>query len=440
MPDAATCRVLLVEDEEGDALLVKQALRAAPDARYEIDWVTSLGEARRRLAEGQPENDILVVDLTLPDSSGLHTVRLLHETSGILPLIVLTGHDSVEFALQALESGAQDYLIKGRFDTDSLTRAIRYAISRARLEQRLVENEALLRTVADYTYDWEYWVSPQHKILYMSVSCERISGYPRSEYVADPDLLERIIYPDDLKIMAAHLQAEDQRDAELDFRILRRDGEIRWIAHACKAVYGPGGEFQGRRVSNRDITERKRLEAELRELAITDALTGLSNRRHFLARLEEELARAKRLDTLHTAVLMLDLDLFKRVNDEYGHMTGDLVLQHFSKMMRDELRKIDTGGRVGGEEFAIVLAGADLAAAQVFAERLRQKVAGTPLAQGGREITVTVSIGISDLIATDGSADAVLMRADEALYRAKNNGRNRVEICPGSVVPVKKCQ
>lgn len=438
MQNTATCRVLLVEDEEGDAGLVKQALRASRDAHYEVDWVTNLGAARQRLAASQP--DVLVVDLSLPDSTGLHTVRLLRETSGALPLVVLTGHDNVDFALQALESGAQDYLIKGRFDPDSLTRAIRYAISRARLEQRLVQNEALLRTVADYTHDWEYWISPQHKILYMSASCERISGYARSEYVADPDLLERIIYADDLKIMTAHLQEESQQDAEVDFRILRRDGEIRWIAHACKAVVGPNGEFLGRRVSNRDITERKRLEAELRELAITDALTGLSNRRHFLVRLEEELARIKRLDTLHTAVLMLDLDWFKRVNDEYGHMTGDLMLQHFSRLMREELRKIDTGGRVGGEEFAIVLAGADLAAARVFAERLRQKIAGTPLLQNGREIQVTVSIGISDLNAMDATADAVLMRADQALYSAKNNGRNRVEVCPVCAVPGSKCQ
>lgn len=431
MQNAPPCRVLLIEDDAGDAHLVKQALRASRDAQYQINWVTRLAEAKQQLAGTPP--DVLLVDLSLPDSSGLHTVRLLHEIFSVLPLIVLTGHDNVDFALQALESGAQDYLIKGRFDTDSLTRAIRYAISRSRLEQRLVQNEALLRTVTDYTYDWEYWISPQHQILYMSPSCERISGYARSEYVADPDLLERIIHPDDMPAMASHLPAENRQDyAELDFRILRRDGEIRWIAHACKAVAGANGEFLGRRVSNRDITERKRLEAELRELSITDALTGLSNRRHFLARLEEELARVKRLDTLHTAVLMLDLDWFKRINDEFGHLTGDMVLQHFAALMREELRKIDTGGRVGGEEFAVILAGADLAAAQVFAERLRQKVAGTPLRQDGRKAPVTVSIGISDLNAMDGNVDAVLMRADEALYSAKNNGRNRVEVRPGN--------
>ncbi|MBI5922491.1 MAG: diguanylate cyclase [Betaproteobacteria bacterium] len=428
MSDVPHCRVLLVEDEASDANLVKRALRASPGMHYEVVWVTNLGQAKQQLQQGQ--HDVVLADLSLPDSAGLHTVQHLHQARSIVPLIVLTGNDDGGFALQALESGAQDYLVKGDFDNDSLTRAIRYAISRARLEQRLIQSEALLRTVTDYTYDWVYWINPQRQILYMSPSCERISGYSRSEFIAFPDLLERIVHPDDQALMQTHLLGEGKEFAEADFRIIRRDGEIRWIAHACNAVRGLDGEDQGRRVSNRDITERKRLEAELRELATTDTLTGLSNRRHFLARLEEELARVKRLDALHTAVLMLDLDFFKRVNDEYGHLTGDAVLVHFATLMREALRKIDTGGRVGGEEFAIILAGADQAAAQVFAERLRSKVASTPLRQHGTEILVTVSIGISVLDPADASADAVLMRADGALYHAKRSGRNRVETTP----------
>jgi diguanylate cyclase (GGDEF)-like protein/PAS domain S-box-containing protein len=432
MPDTphcrAHCRVLLVEDEASDANLVKRALRTAPGMHYEVVWVTNLSQAKQQLREGQP--DVVLADLNLPDSTGLHTVQHLHHARSIVPLIVLTGNDDSSFALQALEAGAQDYLVKGAFDSDSLARAIRYAISRARLEQRLIQSEALLRTVTDYTYDWVYWVNPQRQILYMSPSCERISGYSRSEFIAFPDLLERIVHPDDQAMMQSHLQGVGVEFAEMDFRIVCRDGQIRWIAHVCNAVRGLDGENQGRRVSNRDITERKRLEAELRELATTDTLTGLSNRRHFLARLDDELARVKRLDILNTAVLMLDLDFFKRVNDEYGHLTGDAVLVHFATLMREALRKIDTGGRVGGEEFAIILAGADLAAAQIFAERLRQKIASTPLQQNAIEIRVTVSIGIAVLDAADASADAVLMRADAALYHAKRSGRNRVEITP----------
>lgn len=175
-----------------------------------------------------------------------------------------------------------------------------------------------------------------------------------------------------------------------------------------------------------DITERKQMEAALREMATTDELTGLANRRHFMARLQEEYARLQRHDTQQAAVLMLDLDYFKRINDNHGHAAGDAVLRHFAALVRQDLRKIDTAGRVGGEEFALILPGADLNAAQVFAERLRRKVAESSYTHATQTIPLTVSIGIAVVKANDLHADAALIRADQALYRAKQQGRNRV--------------
>jgi diguanylate cyclase (GGDEF)-like protein len=182
--------------------------------------------------------------------------------------------------------------------------------------------------------------------------------------------------------------------------------------------------------STLDITERKRMDAELLVLATTDFLTGLPNRREFMARLDDELARVQRNVNEHTAVLMLDLDHFKHVNDRYGHATGDAVLRHLAGLMRGQQRKIDTLGRVGGEEFAVLLPGADPAAAGAYAERLRQKVADSPLLLDGEEIGVTVSIGIAQVLQSDASADAALIRADQALYSAKAAGRNRVAGLP----------
>ena len=178
----------------------------------------------------------------------------------------------------------------------------------------------------------------------------------------------------------------------------------------------------------RDITERQRAEAELKEMATTDFLTGLSNRRHFISRMTEELARLQRFDGPCATVLMLDLDHFKRVNDSYGHSTGDAMLKHIGALLRDELRKIDSAGRVGGEEFAIILPGTRPEEARIFAERLRNKVETMPLTHDGQAISITVSIGIAAMVAADVSADAALTRADKALYRAKGNGRNRVEL------------
>lgn len=212
----------------------------------------------------------------------------------------------------------------------------------------------------------------------------------------------------------------------LEFEICSLKGVHRWLETSAVPLRNTRGEITSLLGVTRDITERKYMEMKLHEMATADFLTGLPNRRHFMALLELELARLQRLETQRAVILMLDLDHFKTVNDRFGHATGDLMLKHFAAQLREELRKIDVAGRIGGEEFAIILSGADLAAATVFAERLRLKVAQTPLVHKGQAIAQTVSIGIAALGAT--SADAALNRADEALYRAKGGGRNRVEV------------
>jgi diguanylate cyclase (GGDEF)-like protein len=195
-------------------------------------------------------------------------------------------------------------------------------------------------------------------------------------------------------------------------------------------------------VSTLDITERRRMDDELRVLATTDFLTGLPNRREFMGRLEDEEGRLRRDIGACAAVLLLDVDHFKRINDEHGHAAGDAVLRQLAGLMLDGQRKIDMLGRVGGEEFAILLPGTELDAAAVFAERLRLRVAGTPMRlDGGVSLTVTVSIGIAAMGGQHTGGDAALVRADQALYCAKRGGRNRVELMdveadrPGVQVP-----
>ena len=194
----------------------------------------------------------------------------------------------------------------------------------------------------------------------------------------------------------------------------------------------PRGYIIGSRI---DITERKKLEVDLREQASTDALTGLPNRRHFLHRLEEELERVRRRTTREASVLMLDLDHFKRVNDQYGHAAGDSLLRHFANLLRHDLRSADTAGRMGGEEFAVILPGSNLPAAQLFAQRICKRLAERPLSFGRQQIQATVSIGIAAIVADDLSADAVLSRADGALYQAKEQGRNRVVLAAPTGAP-----
>ena len=213
-----------------------------------------------------------------------------------------------------------------------------------------------------------------------------------------------------------------------EFRFVLKDGNIRHMESDGRAIRGSDGKVSKVVVVSRDITEFKHLQAKLLEMATTDVLTGLPNRRHFLAQLEQELARLGRVKGHCASILMLDADHFKQVNDTFGHAAGDNVLRHLAVLMQDEIRKIDTVGRIGGEEFAVILPGADIAAAEVFAERLRKKVAETPMAQEDRVIPQTVSIGVAGIKASDGSAADALDRADRALFRAQECGRNRVEV------------
>jgi diguanylate cyclase (GGDEF)-like protein/PAS domain S-box-containing protein len=180
-----------------------------------------------------------------------------------------------------------------------------------------------------------------------------------------------------------------------------------------------------------DVTERKFIEAELQELATIDFLTQLPNRRHFMMQSEAELACIRRAENRVAAVLMLDLDHFKALNDRWGHAVGDRALSHFAALLRAEVRAGDIVGRVGGEEFAMVLPDTGLDAAIALAQRVQQCTAQTPMLYGDEHISLTVSIGIDMMQATDIGTYQPLSRGDRALYRAKERGRNRIEIYGG---------
>jgi diguanylate cyclase (GGDEF)-like protein len=177
-----------------------------------------------------------------------------------------------------------------------------------------------------------------------------------------------------------------------------------------------------------EIIRRRELEVELKHLAITDPLTGLANRRHFSQRLEEELHRARRLNK-PLAVIYIDIDHFKMVNDSLGHTAGDQALRHLGEVCHQTLRDIDFIARVGGEEFIAILIDSDLSQAADAAERLRTKVSDSPvLLNEGAPKTITISLGVAALANTDLHGESLLHRADQALYAAKRNGRNRVEL------------
>lgn len=182
-----------------------------------------------------------------------------------------------------------------------------------------------------------------------------------------------------------------------------------------------------------DISERKRMESDLRTLATMDALTGIYNRRTIIEIGNNELARCNRYGQ-PLSLLMLDIDHFKHVNDTYSHAVGDQALRQLAAECNELLRSIDSLGRLGGEEFLVILPQTNLGDAQTAAERLRQAVAEQPIQSDGLSFNITISIGVSDCCPSDADIETAIHRADIAMYRAKENGRNRVELepCPSS--------
>ena len=258
--------------------------------------------------------------------------------------------------------------------------------------------------------------------------CSLAESITADDVRASTTAIERRIHPEDLPAYRASQQqaAAALTRWHLEFRVCLPLQGVRWRQGDASPSRDPdnGVVWHG---FVTDITDRKRAELELRELAATDALTNLPNRRHFMSRIAAELTRLQRHGGQGSAVLMCDLDHFKRINDTWGHAIGDGVLQHFASMLRAQLREIDLVGRIGGEEFAVVLPDTSIESAHLFARDVQHRIADTPYLSDGLQVPLTVSIGISALHAKDDHAELALSRSDRALYYAKQRGRNRIE-------------
>jgi len=298
-----------------------------------------------------------------------------------------------------------------------------------RNQAALQESEERFRTIANYTYDWEYWESPRRQMLFISPSCERVTGYQDAEFIRDPELLQHIVHPEDLDAWQDHVcGVQESPYGELSFRIVRKDGQIRWIAHGCQAVFSRNGEFRGRRSSNRDITELKQAEHLAHHLAYFDSLTNLPNRRMLTDRMRSALSQAMRFHR-SLAVMFLDLDRFKLTNDSLGHDIGDKLLVGVADRLTRCVRQGDTVARTGGDEFIILLP--EIARpedASMVAEKIIE-VVSAPFNIKGHIIDTSASIGIA-IFPIDGTDDieALMKKADLAMYEAKQEGRNRYSV------------
>ena len=422
-------RLLIVEDSKDDMELLLHSLRSQG---YATAPTTVDSPAGMRAALDGQKWDLIICDQSMPGFSAPEALAIAKESCPDVPFIIVSGEMDLTLAVALIKLGAQDYIEKSELIRlgPVIERELRDASLKQRqrvTEDKLHESQELFRAIVENVGDLVAVLDAEGRRIYNSPSYRPLFR-EKDIRRGSSSFLE--IHPDDrerIKEIFRRTVATGIGECA-EFRFMLKDGSIRHMESDGRAIHGADGKVSKVVVVSRDITEQKRLEAELREMAATDTLTGLANRRHFLAQLEQELARVSRAETYCTCVLMIDVDHFKQVNDTFGHAAGDNILRHIAALMRQELRKIDTLGRIGGEEFAVILPGAALPAAKVFAERLRKKVAGTPMVQESRAIPITISIGVTEMKAGDASADDALIRADRALYHAKEYGRNKVTV------------
>lgn len=295
------------------------------------------------------------------------------------------------------------------------------------------ESEERYRFLAENSADIIWRIDADHCFIYASPADERMRGFHHKEIHGQP--VWSAMHPDYVALMQERCQyylttiagVADPAPLRVEAPLLCKDGNSIWAEILSNPVRGKDGSLRGFHLVARDIRLRREMEEELQRLASTDSLTGISNRRYFLQRAQVELLRSERYG-LRLALLMLDIDRFKNVNDTFGHGMGDAVLKAVVGACNQSLRQVDILGRLGGEEFAALLPQTDQAGALAIAERMRRAVAAVEIPAKEGTIRVTISLGLAELRRGE-DLDALMRRADAALYQAKDEGRDRVCVC-----------
>ena len=451
-----TARVLVVDDVPANVKLLEARL----SAEY-FDVITAMnGVDALKICE-RAECDIVLLDVMMPDMDGFEVCRRLKSSSAThhIPVVMVTALDHPSDRVRGLDAGADDFLTKPVSDIALIARVR----SLARL--KMMTDELRMRAVTSKEIGIQH---PEQEAIAdagrggrvlivedRATAAERLAAMLTDEHTVDieADPNEALFHAAegnyDLMIVSLSLSEHDGLRLCSQVRSLDRTRNVPILAIAdgednSRMVRGleigvndyltrpiDKNELLARvrtRIRKKRYTERLRDNVQMSiEMAITDALTGLYNRRymetHLTALVEQAAARGKPL-----TALVLDIDYFKSINDNHGHDAGDEVLREFATRVRKSIRGIDLACRFGGEEFVIVMPETDMAVATIVAERLRRRIASEPfpIKQGAASIDVTISIGIATLDAVDDNAGNILKRADQALYRAKRDGRNRV--------------
>jgi two-component system cell cycle response regulator len=451
-----SARILVVDDMPANVKLLEARL----SAEY-FDVITASNGAQALEVCARSECDLILLDVMMPDMDGFEVCRRLkaNPKTHFIPVVMVTALDSPSDRVRGLEAGADDFLTKPVAD------AVLVARVRSLTRLKMMTDELRMRALTSLEIGVQ---APERsavsdlgiggRILLVDdrpSSYERLAPVLSAEHTVDvePNPTEALFHAAegnyDLLIVSLSLENFDGLRLCSQARSLERTRQIPILAIAdadnnprlLRGLEIGVNDYLMRPVDKNELLARARTQVRRRrytdhlrdnvqhsiEAAITDGLTGLHNRRYMESHLET-LAEQAGVRSKPLALMMLDIDFFKSINDSHGHDAGDDVLREFAVRIRKSIRGIDLACRYGGEEFVIVMPETDMHVAGMVAERLRRSIAGEPFSidKGNKRIEVTISIGLSTLEKKGEPIADVLKRADVALYRAKHDGRNRV--------------
>lgn len=422
-------RILFIEDDPEHALLIFEMLNAGGLSKTEFRHVECMADAEKQLAEGGV--DLILLDLGLPDAQGLGAVRRAQAAAPRIPLVVLTGLDDELLATQALQEGAEDYVIKGQINAHGLRRALRYAVERKNAEEALYVEKERAQVSLNRIGDAVICTDSAERITFINLVAAKMTGWPRQRAVGRP--LTEVCQVRDATILEAapnpaiSAALPNSTGHTFSNRILvRPDGFEIPIEDSVSPIHNRAGEATGTVIVFRDVSAARAMAHQMTHSTQHDLLTGLPNR----VLLNDRVGQAITLALRHAkkvAVLVLDLDGFKHINDSLGHPIGDKLLQCVAKRLVGCIRGSDTVSRQGGDEFLVLLSEVEQAKDAVLAARRMMDAVAEVYSIDQHELHITTSIGVS-ICPDDGrDAETLIKNADTAMYQAKENGRHRYQ-------------
>jgi diguanylate cyclase (GGDEF)-like protein/PAS domain S-box-containing protein len=423
-----TERVLLIAADAHETARVLGELDSVTEERFQVEWVTDLSSGIERLGDGGV--GAAVVDLNLPGSQGTETIDKVVEAAPDVPVLILSESETEATARKAVQHGADDYLVKEQADGYRLRRTVRTMMDRRVAGEVALESEmanATLNSIGAGVLRTDL----RGNVTYLNRFAEKMTGWPREEALGRPveEVLRLVDSATGATIdnaVATVLQGDRIGLAmirAIDCTLIRRDGVELGVENRVTIVDDQAGNVLGVVMAIRDVSEARAASLERSRAAQYDVLTCLPNRTLFNDRLTQAISLAKRGGN-QLAVLFVDLDQFKRINDSLGHAMGDKLLRSVARRLKACVRRSDTVCRLGGDEFVVLLSEVSSAEAASASARKILRAIAAPHIIGNKSLDITVSIGGS-IYPNDGqNAENLLGQADAAMYEAKKHGRN----------------